>query len=91
MTGEKAKPESEEKCCSDKTDKGSCCSSGSGSGCRCYRLAVSALLVLAGFLAGFFLSRGCPWMMKCDSSRARAMHCPVDMKMPMDGTTPPVK
>ncbi len=75
MTEEKGKAGPEEKCCSDKSDKGACCSGG----CRCYRLAMSALLVLAGFLAGFFLSRGCPWMMKCDSSSAKAMHCPVSM------------
>ncbi|MBL8024198.1 MAG: hypothetical protein JNK54_07975 [Elusimicrobia bacterium] len=62
MTEHKETSESQGKCCSDKPT--SRCSNGVG--CRCFK---AFFLVLLGFLAGFFLSRKCPWNpMKCNVS-----------------------
>jgi hypothetical protein len=66
MTEEKGKPESEEKCCSDKSEhgggKGGC---GRYSGCKCFK---AFILISLGLLAGYFLTRRCHTkkMMCCD-------------------------
>jgi hypothetical protein len=54
MTDSKETTGSDSKCCSEKTT--SSCSTGAG--CRCFK---AFLLVLLGVLAGFFLSKKCPW------------------------------
>ena len=75
MTEEKGK---EEGCCSDKSEKGCGCGSGCGtgcgqrSGCRCFR---AFLLVLLGFLAGYFMSHRCHT--KVMSHGMSSMQCPV--------------
>lgn len=85
MTEEKGKPESDESCCSDKSGKGCGCGSsgcggcGYGRGCKCFR---AFLLVLIGFLAGYFLSHRCHSkpMMCCNEHQGQMMNhlqCPV--------------
>lgn len=87
MTEEKNKPESDEKCCSDKSGKG--CGSGCGSsyGCKCFK---AFMLILLGFIAGYFLTGRChsaKKMMCCNGPQMSTMKCPVSGTM----ATPPAE
>lgn len=104
MTEEKGKPETKEDCCSDKSGKGCGCGSagcgcgsggcGSRGGCKCFK---AFLLVLLGFLAGYFMTRKCstPAMKCCMSDQMQMGHKMGNMQCPVAGdaskTTPPAK